>query len=46
MVGFKGALSNFSFEMLHFPGLYFTCPLFIILDLFPLPSKGNYLNTS
>lgn len=46
VVGFKGALSNFNFEMLCFPGLCFIHPLFIILDLFLVPSRGNYLNTN
>lgn len=41
MVGFKGALSNFNFETLCFIG-----PLFIILGLFLVPSRGNYLKTS
>lgn len=46
VVGFKEALSNFNFEMLCFPGLCFACHLFIILDLFRVPSMGNYLESS
>ena len=46
VVGFKEALRNFNFEMLCFPGLCFAYPLFIILDLFPVPSAGNYLEIS
>lgn len=46
VVGFKEALSNFNFEMLCFPGLCFAFPLFIILDLFPVPSMENYLEIS
>lgn len=46
VVGFKGALSNFNFQMLCFPGLCFIQPLLITLDLFLVFSRGSYLNAS